>query len=211
MKEIYFITATNTNIGKTKACEIFLNKFAKLDKKVGYLKVIETGVVDIPHDGSKMFDLVKRLNKEFETLKIDDIVPYMFKLPASPYVANTQNIDIDIDVIKQKINYLHKFCDILIIEGAGGLYVPIKKDYFIYNLIQDINPTETFLIVPSYLGSINDTLLNIDFLKTKKIKFSWYINLYQDKKEFETITLPFYKKHFDKISFLGRVQNSVSV
>jgi len=202
MKEIYFITATNTNVGKTKASEIFLNKFASQNKKVGYFKPIETGVIDKPLDGTLMFDLVKLLNSDFKKLNINDIVPYQFKLPAAPFVANKQNINIDIDFIKEKISYLHQFCDVLIIEGAGGLYVPIKKDYFMIDLIKDINPTNTFLIVPSKLGSINETMLNIDFLSKNKINFEWYINLYKDKKEFEEITLPFYNAYFDKISFL---------
>ena len=202
MKEIYFITATNTNVGKTKASEVFLKKYALQNKKVGYFKPIETGVVDKPLDGTLMFDLTKSLNEDFKNLNINDIVPYQFKLPAAPFIANKENINIDIKKIKEKITYLLNFCDVLIIEGAGGLYVPIKKDYFMYDLIKDINPTNTFLIVPSQLGSINETMLNIDFLSKNKIKFQWYINLYKDKKEFEEITLPFYKAYFDKISFL---------
>jgi len=202
MKKIYFITATNTNIGKTKASEIFLKQFANQGKKVGYFKPFETGVINNPEDGLKLFNLCKNLNHDFSNVTIDDIVPYCFKLAAAPFVANTNNIDININFIKDKISYLHKFCDVLIIEGAGGLFVPLKKDYFIYNLLQDINPNNTFLIVPSKLGSINDTLLNINFLQSKKIKFSWFINLYENKDEFEKITLPFYKAYFDKISFL---------
>ena len=202
MKEIYFITATNTDVGKTKASEIFLNKFASQNKRVGYFKPIETGVIEKPLDGTLMFDLAKLLNSDFNELNINDIVPYQFKLPAAPFVANKNNINIDINFIKEKINYLHQFCDVLIIEGAGGLYVPIKKDYFMIDLIKDINPTNTFLIVPSKLGSINETMLNIDFLSKNKIKFEWYINLYKDKKEFEEVTLPFYNAYFDKISFL---------
>jgi len=202
MKEIYFITATNTNIGKTTASEIFLKQFASQGKKVGYFKPFETGVINDPEDGLKLFNLSKDLNKDFSNVTINDIVPYQFKLAAAPFVANTNNINIDINFIKEKISYLQQFCDILIIEGAGGLLVPIKKDYFIYNLIDDIKPNNTFLIVPSKLGSINDTLLNINFLQSKKINFSWFINLYENKDEFEKITLPFYKAYFDKISFL---------
>ena len=207
MKEIYFITATNTNVGKTKACEVFLNKFNKENKKVGYFKPIETGVIHNPEDGSIMFELTKSLNKQFEQLSINDIVPYKFKLPAAPFVANKDNVNININFIKEKIKFLLKYCDVLIIEGAGGLYVPIKKDYFMYDLIKDINPTNTFLIVPSKLGSINETMLNINFLKQKEIRFEWFINLYKDKKDFNEITLPFYNAYFDKISFLQREYN----
>jgi dethiobiotin synthetase len=206
MKEIYFITATNTNIGKTKASEIFLKHFASKGKKVGYLKPIETGVNDIAFDGEYLLNLTKQLNKSFENIIIDDIVPFQFKLPASPFVAsNGQNIDIDI--IKQRINKLLKYCDILIIEGAGGLMVPINKNYFMYNLIKDINPTETILISPSYLGNINDTLLSQNLLTQHNIKFQWYINLYKDIDEFKQITLPFYKAYFGKIKTLQEIQH----
>jgi dethiobiotin synthetase len=148
-----------------------------------------------------MFNLTKKLNPMFTQLNINDIVPYQFKLAAAPFVAK-QNTTISIEFIKKKINYLHKFCDVLIIEGAGGLFVPINDNYFIKDLIKDINPIKTFLIVASHLGSINDTLLSINLLEKENIKYDWYINLYKDKEEFEKITLPFYKAYFDKISFL---------
>ncbi|HIP13376.1 MAG TPA: dethiobiotin synthase [Arcobacter sp.] len=200
MKEIYFITATNTNIGKTKACEIFLKKFAKDGKKVGYLKPIETGVIDIPLDGTLLLNLTKELNPSFD-VSINDVVPFQYKLPAAPFVAsNTSNIDIKI--IKNKIEELLKLCDVLIVEGAGGLMVPINKDYFIYDLIKDIQPTKTILVCPSHLGSINDTLLSQNLLKQHNIKFDWYINLYKDVNDFENITLPFYKAYFDRIRYL---------
>jgi len=198
-KQIYFITATNTNVGKTKASEIFLNKFYNDGLKVGYFKPIETGVDTIPQDGTKMLDLTKKLNPSFD-VTINDVVPYQFKLPASPYVASNQT-NIDIDFIKSKASYLLKFCDILIIEGAGGLMVPIKQDYFMIDLIKEFQ-CETILISPSSLGGINDTLLSQMALKNKNIKYNWYINLYKNKQDFQKITLPFYKKYFKSIKYL---------
>jgi dethiobiotin synthetase len=200
MKETYFITATNTDVGKTYASEQFLKKFAKLGKKVGYFKPIETGVLDEPHDGAKLLKLCQELNPKFQ-VNIDDIVPIQFKLPAAPFVASGGKY-IDIDVIIKKLNYLHNFCDLLIIEGAGGLMVPINKEFFMIDLIQKINPTATYLITPSKLGSINDTLLSINMLKNYHLKHEWYINLYEDKENFDAITLPFYKAYFDTIRFL---------
>jgi len=198
-KQIYFITATNTDVGKTKACEIFLKKFAQDGRKVGYFKPIETGVIDTPIDGIKMLNLSKSLNANFD-VSINDIVPFQFKLAASPFVASGQQI-IDISIIKDKINYLLKFCDTLIIEGAGGLMVPINKNYFIIDLIKELD-IQTILIVPSNLGSINDTLLSQMALKNYNIDFKWYINLYKDKENFEKVTLPFYKEYFSNIQLL---------
>jgi dethiobiotin synthetase len=204
--EIYFITATNTGIGKTKACELFLRHYAKSGKKVGYFKPFETGVSDFPQDGKSMLELAQSLNKDFN-YNIDEIVPYQFKLAAAPYVSNLlENQDIDIGLLNTQIKAFEKTCDILIIEGAGGLMVPIKKNYFILDLIKDLKPTKTILIVPSCLGSINDCLLSQNTLVQNNIGFDWYINLYKDKEEFKKITYPFYNKYFDKISFLQDIQ-----
>ena len=202
-KQIIFVTATNTDIGKSHASEVLLKKFAKKGKKVGYFKPIETGVVTHPIDGTKLLKITKKLNPSFK-FKINDVVKYQFKLPASPFVAN-KHLTININSILSQAKKLLKNCDILIVEGAGGLMVPITKNYFIIDLIKDFEKkfnTRTVLIVPSILGSINDTLLSQNILNQYKIKYEWYINLYKNKKEFKKITLPFYQKYFKKIRYI---------
>lgn len=203
MKKIYFITATNTDVGKSYASEVFLKKFTSKGKKVGYYKPIETGVVDKPIDGTKLLQITKELNPTFD-FTVDDVVPYQFKLPAAPFVAK-QNNNIYVDKILNHTEKLLKKCDVLIIEGAGGLMVPIFKNYFMIDLIKDFQnrfDSKTILIGSSQLGSINDTLLSKKALDSYGINYKWYINLYKDKKYFQKITLPFYKEYFDKISFL---------
>lgn len=196
-----FVTATNTDIGKTYACEKFLNYFSKNGLKVGYFKPCETGVIDNkPLDGTKMFELVKKLNPNFEKLTINDIVPYQFELPASPY-ASSGNIDIDVEFLKEKKKYLQSLCDILIIEGAGGLMVPVKKDIFMIDLV-NIFDSQAFLITPSKLGCINDTLLSIEALKNRNIDFEFFINLYKDEDNFEKVSKPFLIEYFGNLNFL---------
>lgn len=195
-----FITATNTDVGKTYACEKFLNYFANNDLSVGYFKPCETGVIEAPQDGSKMFELVKKLNPIFEKLSINDIVPYQFELASSPYVASC-NQNIDIEFLKEKKEYLQNFCDVLIIEGAGGLMVPVKKDIFMIDLIKTFDSL-AFLITPSKLGCINDTLLSINALKDKNIDFEFFINLFQDKDSFEKVSKPFLVDYFGELNFL---------
>ena len=199
MNKSLFISATNTDVGKTYACEKFLNYFTKAGLKVGYFKPFETGVVDFPLDGSKMLELTKKLNPTFN-VTINDVVPYQFELPAAPYVAKGNTI-IDIDFLKEKKKYLEQFCDVLIIEGAGGLMVPIEKDLFIIDLIKEFN-CEAILITPSKLGCINDTLLSINALKAKNIDFDFYINLYHDINSFEKVSKPFLIDYFGKLNFL---------
>lgn len=196
---ILFISATNTDVGKTYACEKILKYYAKKDLKVGYFKPCETGLINKPLDGTKMFNLVKQLNPSFN-VTIDDIVPYQFKLPAAPYVAKGET-KINIEFLKKKVKYLKSLCDILVIEGAGGLMVPIEKDIFIIDLIKEFN-AKAILITPSKLGCINDTLLSIEALEKRDIDFDWYINLFQDKDSFNEVSRPFLEDHFGKLKFL---------
>jgi dethiobiotin synthetase len=203
MKKVFFITATNTNVGKSYAAEVFLKKFANKRKKVGYFKPIETGIKKQPLDGTRLLHITKRLNSSFH-FSINDIVPYQFKLAASPFVAKKDN-KIDIETIFIQATTLLEKCDVLIVEGAGGLMVPILKNYFMVDLIKEFQNrfnSKTILISSSILGGINDTLLSQNILKKYKINYKWYINLYKDKKKFKQITLPFYKEYFDKISYL---------
>ena len=194
-----FITATNTDVGKTYASEKFLRFFAKNGLKVGYFKPCETGVIDFPLDGTKMLNLTKELNPNFK-VSINDVVPYQFKLPAAPYVAKGNSL-ISLDYIKEKKKYLEQFCDVLIIEGAGGLMVPLEKNLFIIDLIKELD-SQAILITPSKLGCINDTLLSINALKAKNIDFEFFINLYQDIDSFEKVSKPFLIDYFKKLNFL---------
>ena len=202
LNQSLFITATNTNVGKTYAASLFLKKLAKDGFKVGYYKPIETGVIDYPIDGSSMLELTKKLNPKFN-VDIDFVVPYQFKLPASPYVAK-KDTNIDIEFLINRKNELQKLCDILIIEGAGGLMVPIIKDFFIIDLIKKLE-SKAILISPSRLGSINDTLLSQEALNNRNIDFDWYINLFEDKNSFKEVTLPFYQDYFKDIMYLDDI------
>lgn len=194
-----FITATNTDVGKTYASEKFLRYFASKGLKVGYFKPCETSVIDLPIDGNKMLNITKELNPDFK-VNLCDVVPYQFKLPAAPYVAKGET-SISLELIKDKKKYLEQFCDVLIIEGAGGLMVPLEKDLFIIDLIKELD-CEAILITPSKLGCINDTLLSISALKAKNIDFEFYINLYQDIDSFEKVSKPFLIDYFKKLNFL---------
>ncbi|WP_320034886.1 dethiobiotin synthase [Halarcobacter sp.] len=194
-----FITATNTDVGKTYASEQILKHYAKKGFKVGYFKPCETGVTHSPLDGSKMLNLVKELNPEFK-VTIEDVVPYQFKLPAAPYVAK-EDKDINFIFLKEKIAYLETMCDFLVIEGAGGLMVPVLKDIFMIDLI-DIFEAKPILIAPSKLGCINDILLSIEALKKREIEFEWYINLFQDKDSYDEVSKPFLEDYFGKLKYL---------
>ncbi len=194
MRKRIFITATNTDVGKTYATGLLLKEFASRGLRVGVFKPIETGVDETPLDGKKLFDLAKELNPELNFLSLKTIVPYQFKLPAAPYVAKGKH-SISIDYLKQKLQAIEEHCDIVLIEGAGGLMVPVEEDLFMVDLIS-IFKASVLLVSPSRLGSINDTLLSQHLLESRQIPFTWVINLFEDEESFEEVTAPFYKEGF---------------
>jgi len=194
MAKKIFITATNTNIGKTFFSTKLLEHLGKQGIKIGAFKPIETGVDNIPQDALKLLEVCKKYNKNFKNLSPFDITAYTFKLPAAPFSADISNI-IDINKIKQIYLQLKSQCDFLLIEGAGGLMVPIKKDYFMIDLIKDLN-SKALLITPSHLGCINETLLSLNALQNANIKYNWCVNIYKDKDSFNKVTKPFYDEYF---------------
>ena len=189
-----FITATGTNIGKTHTTVKLIEAFASKGLLVGAFKPIETGVDTIPLDASLLLKTCQKVNKNFKDLNPEDITAYTFPLPAAPFCADTEQI-IDLDKIMEKYHELSQLCDILLVEGAGGLMVPVTKDFMMIDLAKKLN-AKALLVTPSRLGCINDTLLSMDALKSHNIEFDWCVNLYEDKDTFEEVTQPFYDAVF---------------
>lgn len=190
-----FITATGTNVGKTHTTLKLIEALASIGHKVGVYKPIETGVSHTAPDATILLEACQKVNENFRDLNPLDISAYTFALPAAPFCADTKQ-SISIEKIISKYHALSKLCDILLVEGAGGLYVPITKDFHMIDLIQKLN-IKTLLVTPSRLGCINDTLLSIEALKSRGIDFNWCVNMYEDKEDFEKVTQPYYDAVFD--------------
>jgi dethiobiotin synthetase len=189
-----FITATGTNVGKTHTTLKLIEALSDRGLSVGVFKPIETGVTDTAPDANILLQACQKVNENFKNLNAEDITAYTFPLPAAPFCADIDAI-ITIQKILEKQGELSKLCDILLIEGAGGLMVPITKEYMMINLIKEID-AKTLLVTPSRLGCINDTLLSILALRTLDIDFDWCVNLYEDKEDFSKVTQPYYDEVF---------------
>lgn len=189
-----FITATGTNVGKTHTTLTLIKAFANKGFAVGVYKPIETGVADTPHDASILLKACQKVNEKFKTLSPEDITAYNFPLPAAPFCADI-NDEIVIDKIIKKYHELSQLCDILLVEGAGGLMVPITKDFMMIDLAKKLE-SKVLLVTPSRLGCINDTLLSQEALNSRNIEFDWCVNLFEDKESFSEVTKPFYDEIF---------------
>lgn len=193
MAKRIFITATNTDIGKTYTTKLLLREFANAGNRVGVIKPIETGVKDgYAPDGFELMACAKELNCEFLDIKIEDIVPITYELPAAPFVAS-DNKRVDFKKLDIAIEKLEKLCDILIIEGAGGLYVPVDSNTMMIDLIKYFKAS-TLLVTHCSLGCINDTLLSSKALLDKKIPHAIAFNCREADINFSEVSEPYFKK-----------------
>ncbi len=148
MKTI-FVTGISTDVGKTIASAILVEAL-----QADYWKPIQAGALD-DSDTLKVKKLVSNKISKFHPSS------YELKTPMSPHAAaDIDGISIDLKNIKPPKTKNH-----LVIEGAGGLLVPINESQTVIDLIQ---PDYKVVVVSRhYLGSINHTLLTIHLLKEK--------------------------------------------
>ncbi|KIC63090.1 ATP-dependent dethiobiotin synthetase BioD [Chryseobacterium taiwanense] len=152
-----FVTGIGTEIGKT-VCSAILTKYFKAD----YWKPVQSGDLDLS-DSMKISNWVGE-----NTICYSET--YRFQLAASPHQsAKEEGITIDLNEFK-----LPDTSNNLIVEGAGGLMVPLNDNEFIIDLIEKLN-IPTALVVKNYLGCINHTLLSISALAQRKIKLEYLI------------------------------------
>lgn len=198
MKKRIFVTATNTDVGKTYTTKLLLKEFASRGILVGVIKPIETGVVDgYAADGEELLECVKQLNPKLWSLEVDDIVAITYELPAAPFVASN-NTPLDLKKIQNMIEDLENNCDLIIIEGAGGLYVPVDEKTMMIDLIERLGAS-ALLVTHCALGCINDTLLSQKALKDKKIPHAIAFNCKQEDESFAVVSEPYFLKTNQKV------------
>lgn len=152
MSKKYFVTGIGTEIGKTLISSILVEKL-----NADYWKPIQSGELE-SSDTIKVKNLISNTVSKFHP------EAYQLTQPFSPhYSAKLDGISISLD----KIN-LPETAQTLIVEGAGGLMVPINDKDLMIDLIQKLN-IEVILVSKNYLGSINHTLLSVEALKSRGI------------------------------------------
>ncbi len=152
MKKHFFVTGIGTDVGKTIISALLVESL-----QADYWKPIQSG--DLKNsDSKKIKKLISNSKSKIHSEK------YRFKIPASPhYSAQEEGIKIQLKKIKKPSTKNH-----LIIEGAGGILVPMNQKNTYLDLIKQLN-LPVILVANYYLGSINHTLLSIEILHQHNI------------------------------------------
>ena len=167
MNKSIFITGTDTDIGKTFVSVGLCLTLENKGLKVGYFKPFQSGVKDgIAPD-------IEELKKYSNSIKT--CYSYLFEGEVSPYLASVlSNIEVDINKVKNDLENFKKENDLVVIEGAGGLYCPAIKGKLFADVISKLNQ-EIIIVTTPNLGRINHTLMTIDCARQKGIKIKGII------------------------------------
>ena len=152
---IIFITGTDTGVGKTVLTGLLLHHLIQEEINVGVLKPFCSGGRD---------DAIQLAGVMGDPTSLDRINPYHFELPLTPLVAaRMQQQRIEFDDCLKRIEEVANACDVLLIEGAGGLLSPLGEDYDALSFIREIK-AQTVLVAPNRLGVLNQVFLNLNVL-----------------------------------------------
>jgi dethiobiotin synthetase len=172
MENAVFVCATDTDAGKTFVSACLLNRLISKNINAGYIKPVETGLGDdlVPIDPN----FIISLNPGFK-FNADDCIVEKCKYPLSPLDSlRLEKRTIDKNLLLDKTKTICNKFDFSIIEGAGGVFVPILENYWMIDFINELD-VSVVVVAKSGLGTINHSVLTIEALKKEKIKVNCFI------------------------------------
>lgn len=182
-----FVTGIGTNVGKTLVSAILTETL-----QADYWKPIQSGTIE----GQDSLTVEKLISNSKSTIHPES---YLLKEPLSPhYAAKIDGVEIQLNLIETP-----KTNNDLIIEGAGGILVPLNQHDFVIQIAQQCD-AEVVLVIQNYLGCINHSLLSINYLLTNgyKLKYLVFNGDFEDEvkhiiisqaKDIKHINIPFLK------------------
>lgn len=169
MSEIIFVSGTDTDAGKSYATGWLAARLAAEGKSVATMKFVQTGNVGRSEDIE-----VHRRIMGIDSIPEDALgltAPEIFSYPASPSLAaKIDGRPVDLNMIERAMEQLAAGYDILLVEGAGGLMVPLDYEGALTIDFPLANNLPVALVTNGKLGSINHTVLALEALRTRGMK-----------------------------------------
>ncbi|WIH87893.1 dethiobiotin synthase [Brachyspira pilosicoli] len=174
MAKTIFITATGTDIGKTYVSGLIAKHIKDKGLNIGYYKAALSGSNDIKDSDAWYVKQQADLPDSY-----DEMVSYTYKHAYSPHLAaQIEGNPPDIKIIKNAYKDISKKHDYMIVEGSGGIICPIRYDnnqkIFLEDIIKELN-IPSLIIADAGLGTINSTVLTIEYMRSKNLKINGVI------------------------------------
>ncbi|MFT4021061.1 MAG: dethiobiotin synthase [Acinetobacter sp.] len=184
--KVYFISGIDTEIGKTYATGFLAKSLLQQGQRVITQKLIQTGNADISEDIEKHRDIMGTgwLPEDLDKLTM----PEIFSYPASPHLATKiDGREINFDKIQAATEALAQRYDVVLLEGAGGLMVPLTQKLLTIDYVQQHN-YPIILVTSGRLGSINHTLLSLEAIKNRNLYLHALLYNLNDESQDEIIS-----------------------
>jgi dethiobiotin synthetase len=155
MKQTFFITGTDTGVGKTVLTALLAQFLREYDINAAALKPICSGGRG---DAQKIFAAMN------SALSLDEINPWHFRAPVAPLLAaRREKKSVKLPQVLAQIRAMQKRFDVLLIEGAGGLLSPLGENFNSRDLILALHATP-IVVAQNKLGAVNQVLLTLEAL-----------------------------------------------
>jgi len=163
MINAFFVAGTDTDVGKTVSSKAILQALSNKGlKTIGY-KPVAAGC-DVTEEGRKNSDALHLMNAANCDVPYDDINPYTLLSPTSPHIAaKHENVEIDFDVLSERLEKNKKVADIVLVEGAGGWRVPISDSDYLSSWVKK-EKLPVVLVVGIKLGCLSHAKLTAEVI-----------------------------------------------
>ena len=169
----FFVTGTDTDVGKTCVSAAIAKYLHDNDIDVGVMKPFASGYKATPGSVSEDVEILMKYSGVKDSIHL--INPYYFEIPTSPYDASKQlNLDIDISKVIESFRKLTSMHDVVIVEGIGGIMTPISKNYFVSDLIYDLQ-LESIVVTGSKIGTVNHFMLTYQHARQKNLNLKGFL------------------------------------
>lgn len=152
-----FITGTDTEVGKSYVASLIVKNLVAAGHRVGVYKPIASDCIS---DGHKLVseDAVALWEAAGRPLTLDAVCPQRFQAPLAPHLAaKNEGKETDNELLRTGLSAWVDECDIVVVEGAGGMMSPVSDDEFVADLAYDFG-YPVIVVVPNALGAINQAL-----------------------------------------------------
>lgn len=179
MPQSYFVIGTDTNVGKTYVASALLRHFVSSGKRAVGMKPVASGCELSAHgiwQGQLVNDDVVALYEAGNVpAALELINPYHFMPAIAPHIAAEKaGVEIDIDLIVRSYHTLAEMADVVVVEGAGGFFVPVNDQQTLADLAVKLK-LPIILVVGMRLGCINHALLTVEAIRARGLTLAGWV------------------------------------